>query len=129
MKLVVLTTALLMCAVLATTITAAPSGERGKNFSFYTLPHHAHSTSHDVMHNYMLQDRYNSVSAPPLLSLQFASVNQVCVVHCMNMFLYIHIHSHSSLHSLPPSLDLSHVLAVATIRHTVYSVPNNNLPP
>ena len=34
MKLVVLTTALLLCAVLqATTVTAAPSDERGKNFS------------------------------------------------------------------------------------------------
>ena len=39
MKLVVLTTALLLCAVLqATTVTAAPSDERGKNFScFYML--------------------------------------------------------------------------------------------
>ena len=33
MKLAVLTVALLLCAVLATTVTAAPSGEKGKNFS------------------------------------------------------------------------------------------------
>ena len=38
MKLAVLTVALLLCAVLATTVTAAPSDERGKNFScFYML--------------------------------------------------------------------------------------------
>ena len=38
MKLAVLTVTLLLCAVLATTVTAAPSDERGKNFScFYML--------------------------------------------------------------------------------------------
>ena len=38
MKLVVLTVALLLSAVLVTTVTAAPNGEMGKNFScFYML--------------------------------------------------------------------------------------------